>query len=210
MSAFVLALLVVAANIDNISAGVALGLKHKRIGARSNLIVAGVGALATLAGLLAAQPAQRFIPDGAIGAAAFGNIVFLCIGVETVLLAALDLLLPPAAQVEFRLSSLGLAVQLLRDPSLADVDHSGRIDGGEAATLAVALGLNNLAVGLGAGLTAAPVLPLTLLTGAASFASLALGSRLGRGLQIGLSEPLARLLSGLLFIALGGINLALH
>ncbi len=53
--------------------------------------------------------------------------------------------------LRLRVPPLGIIVQILRDPSEADIDHSGRIDSREAGALGLALGLDAFAAGLGAG-----------------------------------------------------------
>lgn len=52
--------------------------------------------------------------------------------------------------LRIRIRSLGIVVQVLREPGRADIDHSGTIDSGEAIVLGAALGLDALAAGFGA------------------------------------------------------------
>jgi len=76
----------------------------------------------------------------------------------------------PRVLVRLRIRSLGLVVQILRDPCGADLDGSGSIDGGESILLGVVLGLDAVGAGFGAAMTGcsywlAPVAALSLLVG---------------------------------------------
>lgn len=77
------------------------------------------------------------------------------------------------------LKRLGLVIQILRTPSIADVDRSGIISAYEAVLLGAALSLDAFGAGIGAAL-----LGFTPWLTAAVIA-LASGTFLGLGLQIG-------------------------
>ncbi len=86
---------------------------------------------------------------------------------------------PEKPLADFRLRPLGLAVRILRDPELADVDRSGDIRPGEAYALGLALGLDAFAAGLGAALAGFPFCAV-LMVSLSCIAFLFLGTRLGR------------------------------
>ncbi|MDD3653389.1 MAG: sporulation membrane protein YtaF [Desulfotomaculaceae bacterium] len=58
----------------------------------------------------------------------------------------------PKTYLTLRIKSLGLLVQILREPSSIDWDYSGTIDLREACLLGAALSLNNLAGGVAGGM----------------------------------------------------------
>jgi len=73
----------------------------------------------------------------------------------------------------------------------------------EALILGVALSLNNVASGIGAGVVGIPPLPTTLLAGALSLLCIGGGSRAGRDLGRLLPDRRASLVSGLALLAIG-------
>ena len=92
-------------------------------------------------------------------AAILGGVVLVAVGAWLVLEGVGDWarggLLAGTRPVSLRLKPLGLVVQIMRDPEVADVDRSGTISAGEAFLLGMALALDSLGTGLGAGLAGA-------------------------------------------------------
>ncbi|MBP1154630.1 MULTISPECIES: sporulation membrane protein YtaF [unclassified Paenibacillus] len=105
------------------------------------------------------------------------------------------------------LKRLGLVIQILRTPSIADVDRSGNISAYEAVLLGVALSLDAFGAGIGAAM-----LGFTPWLTAAVIA-LASGTFLGIGLQIGFRYAELRwirklsILPGFLLILMGIVKL---
>lgn len=105
------------------------------------------------------------------------------------------------------LKRFGLVIQILRTPSIADVDRSGNISAYEAVLLGVALSLDAFGAGIGAAL-----LGFTPWLTAAVIA-LASGTFLGIGLHIGLRYAELKwirklsILPGFLLILMGIIKL---
>lgn len=81
--------------------------------------------------------------------------------------------------LNIELKRFGLVIQILRTPSIADVDKSGNISASEATLLGLALSLDAFGAGIGAALIGF----VPLLT--ASVISLSSGSLLAVGLRIG-------------------------
>lgn len=81
--------------------------------------------------------------------------------------------------LSIELKRFGLVIQILRTPSIADVDKSGNISASEATLLGLALSLDAFGAGIGAALIGF----VPLLT--ASVISISSGSLLAIGLRIG-------------------------
>jgi putative Mn2+ efflux pump MntP len=81
--------------------------------------------------------------------------------------------------LNIELKRFGLVIQILRTPSIADVDKSGNISASEATLLGLALSLDAFGAGIGAALIGF----VPLLT--ASVISLSSGSFIALGLRIG-------------------------
>ena len=101
-----------------------------------------------------------------------------------------------------RLGSVGVVIEILREPGAADLDRSGHINPVEALFLGVALALDSVAAGLGAAMTGFSPVGLPLMAGLTSFGLLAVGSRLSRYLPFRLEGPWAAV-HGVLLTLLG-------
>jgi putative sporulation protein YtaF len=89
----------------------------------------------------------------------------------------------PTDQVaSIRLRSLGLVVQILRDPQAADLNCSGNIDLREATLLGLALGLDALGAGFALALTHLSLWAIPL-TGICAMGMLFIGCLLGDRLE---------------------------
>lgn len=81
--------------------------------------------------------------------------------------------------LQIQLKRLGLVIQILKTPSVADVDHSGSISPQEAALLGIALSLDAFGAGIGAALIGfSPVIT-------SAFIALASGTFIASGLKAG-------------------------
>ncbi|MCL2580259.1 MAG: manganese efflux pump [Oscillospiraceae bacterium] len=197
-----------ALSLDAFVASFAYGSKGIKMPARSvaliSLICTGVVGLALLAGTLLRQ----YIPYDFTVAVSF-TILFglgalkLADNIIKSLIRRHDAL---SKEIKFSLSGLKFILKLYADPEQADVDGSKTLSPGEAATLALALSLDGLAVGLGAAIGSVNslfVLIGVLVTGV--FALLMggyLGNKAARKVRFDLSW-----LSGVLLILLAFSNL---
>jgi putative sporulation protein YtaF len=92
---------------------------------------------------------------------------------------------------------------ILKNPFLADQDASGHIDLRESLLLSLALMLNNIPNGVGAGLLGMSALFTTLMVGLLSILTFWLGIGLGRSVGIRWLGRHAGTVSGLLLIVIG-------
>lgn len=109
--------------------------------------------------------------------------------------------------LRIEMKRLGLVIEILRTPSLADVDRSGYISSSEAVLLGVALSLDAFGAGIGAAFIGfAPVLTAAVIA-AASGLFITLGLRVG--LTFADTRWLQRLavLPGCILIAMGIMKL---
>ena len=94
-------------------------------------------------------------------------------------LPSLDTLQRTKEILNIELKRFGLVIQILRTPSMADVDRSGNISASEATLLGLALSLDAFGAGIGAALLGF----VPLLT--ASVIALASGTFIATGLRVG-------------------------
>lgn len=156
-------LLVLATSLDGFSAGAAYGFRGVRFPFWSRVVVAGVSVLTLAAAMLLGGAVRGSIPNG--WARTIGGMALVAMGLWS---AARGLAgggrLPGEGKIwTWRVASLGLVIQIMREPIKADLDASGSISALEALWLGCALAVDALGAGfcaaLGAGLPF--LLPLT-------------------------------------------------
>jgi putative sporulation protein YtaF len=101
-----------------------------------------------------------------------------------------------------RLGSVGIVIQILREPGAADMDRSGHINLLEAWVLGVALALDSVAAGLGAAMAGFSQVGLPIAAAGGSLALMVIGSR-GAGFLPFRLEGRWSLLHGLVLVGLG-------
>jgi putative sporulation protein YtaF len=107
-----------------------------------------------------------------------------------------------------RIKSLGIVINILKEPTSADIDISGVIDSKEACYLGIALSLDSLAVGVGASLTGLVNLPISLLLlFIMNFLLITLGVSIGKTLLINTGTKGIKYLPSIILIAIGILTL---
>ncbi len=96
---------------------------------------------------------------------------------------------------------------ILGQPCLADQDFSGHIDLREGAVLGLALMLNNLPNGVAAGMLQLPVAPTILVVVLLSIITFWVGIGLGQNLAVRWLGKRAWVVSGLILIGLGSLEI---
>ena len=180
-------------SIDAFAASFAYGSEQIKVPARSiqtiNLISSAITGLSMLAGSFL----QQFIP------------AWLTIGISFTILFVLGIIKLMDSlsnsfirrytqlnrEVKFSLFNLRFILQLYITPEKADVDNSKSLSPSEAASLAVALSLDGIAVGFGAalaGISAWAVFISSLITNMiALYSGIYLGNRLARRTSVNVS-----------------------
>jgi putative Mn2+ efflux pump MntP len=178
-------LIAAVSNLDNLVAGVALGLRGTHITLGPNVLIACVTMVGT-AGAITSGRALAMLQSSAAGS--LGAVIIVSIGVMTVV-ASLSPIREPAARV-----------CRLRGPL-------EMLSWREAVLLAIALSLNNVGTGVGGGIAGLPPVMTSALAGGFSIMSVGAGARIGR-----IAGPLvgrrARLVAGLGLMGLGAAMLA--
>lgn len=185
-------LVALVSNLDNLAAGLAFGLRDRRVAATPNAVIAGMTMAGTAAAMTSGEGLSSLMPPST--ASAVGASIIIAIGVGSILSS--PLLLSGPARVRHLAGDEG--------------DHAvrERVSLREALVLGVALSLNNVASGVGAGVAGVSPLATTLLAGAFSLLCVGGGSRLGWSVGrvfIGEQGPLV---AGLLLIGVGAAVLS--
>jgi len=197
-------LFVVSANIDNFAVGVAYGIKNIKIGIASSLIIALISAAGTFFsmsfGLVISKCLPLFVSN------ALGSMILIGIGLWII---ADDMIKKHERTIQESSNKNEFMeyMDLLDHPEKADTDRSGNIDVKESVTLAFALTINNIGLGIGASIAGLNIIFNTLLTFFFSLAAVVLGCRLGNGCFSKALGKYATFVSGLIIIALGTYQL---
>jgi putative Mn2+ efflux pump MntP len=182
----------VVSNLDNLGVGVAFGIRATRIDAMANLVVAGITMAATAAAVTCGHVLSKILPSAVTGW--LGPLMIVAIGIGTALSSARTSRPPDPSRVP---------PGAWRHP--LDVDDI--ISWREAIVLGIALSVNNLGTGVGAGVSGIPASPTIVSAGLLSLAALGggshFGSRFGR-LVLGRHAPL---IAGMLLLAVGAAML---
>lgn len=169
--------------MDSFVASMALGADGVRIPVRSAALIGGVSAGVLTTALLLGQLLAPVLPLWALKTVSF--LVLVTLGLIRLFEGLIKTLLREgggtSADLRFRFLSFQFLLTIYADGALADADHSKTLTPGEAGALSLALSLDSLAAGIGAGLTTtAPLLLWCVLSFSLCMALVLLGERLGR------------------------------
>lgn len=111
----------------------------------------------------------------------------------------------------FNLSSLGVVVQILKEPFCADFDASGEINLKEAFFLGMALSLDALGAGIGAAMAGLNIWLTAVSVAVTGIILIKLGLLLGTRIKgRGLHECTSFLIAGLIFMTIGSLRFILQ
>lgn len=107
---------------------------------------------------------------------------------------------------KIRLKPLGIVIQIVKEPSRADMDDSGNISEKEAFFLGLALALDALGAGFGAAMTGIKPLVTPVLVGVTKFTLVGVGGLIGRRYAANWIGDKAATIPGWVLIVLGVIR----
>ena len=176
-------LLSAAISVDALGAGLTYGLRRIEVPACAALLVAFTSLVGAAVSTLVGSTAGGWLtPLVAERIAGFILVAMgLWIGWEGIrdrrrnnVASGADLLL------SLRVRPLGVMIQVMRCPEIADVDRSGQLGAGEAVLLGSALALDTFGTGLAAGLGGASWIIVALAVGMMTLGGFAGGIAVGR------------------------------
>ena len=201
-------LLVVALSLDAFVASFAYGAQRIRILYSSAAIISVICTAMLAVSLLAGSLLRPFLPQSFTKGLCFA-ILFL-LGLVKLCDSTIKTLIRKHKrmhrQVSFSLFSLKFILDVYADPEKADRDGSRELSPAEAASLAVALSLDGLAVGFGAALMQVNFLMVMLFSLAVGMLAVRLGGKIGNRAAQKLPFDLSWL-SGALLIVLAILKL---
>ncbi len=206
-------LLALACSLDNIGIGIAYGVRRLSIPFGTNLLIALLTSGGTLLVMLGGHLVSRLIhPQTAI---IIGGVIIILAGAWVVMQETF-LRQPVKPLEELQLIALAGApevsllkkiLMILDNPFIADQDFSGHIDLKEGVILGLALLLNNLPIGLVAGLLGLSPLLITLSVIFLSILTIWVGISTGYCLGTHWLGRLSGPVSGLILIIIGAYEI---
>ncbi len=201
-------LLAISCNLDNVGVGLAYGARGIGIPMASNLLIALITAAGTGLCIVFGQQIFQVLP-AEVGIM-LGAVLLIGMGVWIIRQEfvagghrAPEALRSVPAKGMTQKSWLRRLILILQNPVLADRDSSGHIDLKESLLLSMALMLNNIPNGVGAGLLGLSTLFTTIMVGFLSVLTFWLGIALGRTMGVLWLGRHAGTISGLMLIVIG-------
>ncbi len=206
-----LLVLALALSLDSLTVGLLYGARRIRVSWGALLIVSLATGLLLGVAMSAGRLFASVMPPEMAGR--LGALVLACVGAWVTYQTWRNSRQPreeaPAPEAAERrkvwrlqLGSVGIVIEILREPGAADIDRSGHINPLEACFLGIALALDSVAAGLGAAMAGYSPYGLPLAATAASFLMMLLGTRGARFLPFRL-EGRWSMLHGVVLMLLG-------
>ena len=199
-------LLAFSASLDSLIIGIAYGIKKIWIKFSINIIIALIVTLGTLLSMVLGAILNKFIPS------------YICNYIGAILLIIVGLFMTFdffKEQRNLKKNEICTAKEnkdiieslhyddILTNNKTADINGSGNIEVKEAISLAVALSLNNFALGLGASMSGISIPLTTIFTFIFSILILILGLKIGNSFLSKIFGKYSDLLSAIIIIAMG-------
>jgi putative sporulation protein YtaF len=184
-------------NLDNLGIGISYGLQKIRIPFSSNLLIAMMSLFATGFAMVMGTFLSKVFPFANL----IGASLLIAIGLWISLGKLLQKNLFPL--IYKRSKVLRYMIDIINNPTKADRNANGILSINESVIIGIALSLNCLVTGLGAGLSGLSLIPVTSSVFLFSLITISSGYKLGIRAKFPHYEHLSEFISGALFIAIG-------
>jgi len=209
-------LLAVSLSVDALAVGTAYGLRNVRIPLISKIIICFFSILYSGGALMAGRSLASILPYGI--AKASGIIILVVMGIWTIVRALFgkpekaSRSRPETGNVTLAnivIKSLGITINVVKNPSQGDIDSSGVIDIPESLLLGFALSVDAIGAGIGSSLAGLFSLFVPFSIGAFQLLFLYAGTYIGN--RVTLAERVNRkalaLLPGIILLLLAFVRL---
>lgn len=167
-----------ALSLDGFGVGLSYGMRKISIRPASFMIICLSSAVAVGFSMLLGTMIAHFLPLWLTNV--LGALILITVGAWVLLQNYILYLIPERHTYSVRLPSLGLVVNILKEPGNADLDRSGVIDIKEALFLGMALAMDALGAGFGAALAGYSVIWTPVLVAVCKFVLVSAGLFGGR------------------------------
>ena len=207
--AFAVMLLSVSLSMDSLFLGLAYGIKQTKIPLTSKLIICLFSILYAIAAILIGSSISTFLSKEV--AKIIGGAILAIVGILMLISAfeqnkaiTSDIALENTPKTIFKLfiKSLGITIEVLKNPQAGDIDRSGTIDFKEAFLLGLALSIDSLGTGIGSALSGLTGWYIPVAIGFFQLFFLSAGLFLGKVFPFKQENKLIKALPGTLLLAL--------
>ena len=205
LSVFILAL---AISLDGFAAGITYGLKGIEINLLSIVIISIASGVLVLFSMICGAWLTLFFPGA--WATKVGGLLLILIGSWLLYQSTREVDSDedmvenwPREIFSFKISSLGLIINISQEPLRADLDYSGAISKQEAVVLGTALALDAFGAGLGAAMAGYDILATAIFVISFKFGLLKAGVYLGTNASSDYFDTKLKITPGLILIILG-------
>ena len=208
-------------SIDSLFVGFAYGLKGTKIPFMPKMVICIFSVIYSALSISAGNLISHFLPQGI--ANLIGAVILAAIGL-IIIVKAIKNKAPQKSQnsdeyieseqktvISLFIKSLGVTIQILKNPSVGDFDNSGIIDIKEAFFIGLALSIDAIGVGIGSSLLGFGTWYFPFIVGLFQLSFLSAGLFSGKlfNAKIKINERYLTAFSGLLLIIFSFIRLIL-
>lgn len=195
-------LFALALSLDSLGVGIAYGLQKIKISPVAQAVICICSAAVLMVSMLLGQLLTTVIAVETVKILGAGLLIGL--GTFSLIKSLLDVL-PKAGESIFRchINSLGIVIQVLKEPASADADRSGVITGREAFLLGLALALDSCGAGIAAALLGLQTLATSVCVGLGAFVFISLGQQIGQRLGESQKYRKIALVPGVILLGIG-------
>lgn len=180
-------LLVSALSLDALVASFSFGVEKIKVPWLSAAVMSGICSAFLAVSLLLGSVVKPYLPGRLAALISFFILLFL--GITRLLDSAIKTCIKKSCckskDIRFKLLDLNFMLRIYADSTEADVNNSKTLSAGEASSLAVALSLDGLATGFGAGITSANPAEMILFSFLIGLAAIRIGCAIGRRIASG-------------------------
>lgn len=194
-------LFVISTSIDNLTIAISYGAKKIKINLLNNLVIAVMSFIFTYFSMGLGKILSSLISQNI--ADYIGNFIIIGFGIYTILSSFKDNSYKNT-DVKGKFLSVDYFIQ---NPEKSDLNSSGVIDFKEAMLLGLILDVNNMGLGLGAGISGLSVIFTSILSFFTSILSIWAGCYIGRRYLSNLKGRLGGIISGILIVLIGIFDL---
>lgn len=200
-----------ALNMDALATGVAYGIRKIKIPLSSLLIISSMSVFSILISMALGQALAHFLSESFAHKLGGGMLVFIGVWLLAQAWREHNPKTKPVGDVtstkkqlmQIRIKALGLVIQVLREPSKADLDQSGIISPKEAMLLGIALAMDSFGAGIAVSMLGFQPLLTALVVGVGHIVLTYLGLLMGNGFAATRMGQKMAVLPGFLLITLG-------
>ncbi|AJA48575.1 putative sporulation protein [Clostridium pasteurianum DSM 525 = ATCC 6013] len=205
----VILLIAIVSNTDSLAVGISYGTRNILIPFLSNILIALIGGIGTLMSMYIGKGISAILNPKIAGY--MGSAIIIIVGVWICIGEIKNNMKKSSAEEKEKTSGTGLSSysffgripKVLENPFLADWDFSGYISVKESLVLGIALAVNNMANGIGAGMAGINPVITSIVAFLVSLFAIWIGIKLGHEYVHRWLGKLAAPAAGIILILIG-------